>query len=135
METIVGLLFLLLPVIFKVIGKRLEQAGKVDQAKTARDIFEALGGGEDDVRWKETPLEEGEPVVFSELEVKPQPVPVMEPKVIPAAKAESFKVFAATKKAETPKVQPILMEEKEEKGEKIDPKKLVIYSEIMKTKF
>jgi hypothetical protein len=36
---------------------------------------------------------------------------------------------------EAPKAKPILMEEAEEKKDKIDPKKLVIYSEIMKTKF
>lgn len=118
METIIGLLFLLLPVIFKLIGKRLEQAGKVDQAKTVQEIIDALGGEKDDVQPESTFYEEGEPAVSPESEVKPRPIPARKPIVIPVAKA-----------------QPMLMEENEEKGEKIDPKKLVIYSEIMKTKF
>lgn len=124
METIIGLLFLLLPVIFKLIGKRLEQAGNVDQAKKMRDIYEAFGGDTEDKQEEFLPLEEGEPAEFSGFEVKVNPLPVQKPEVIPAVKI-----------AETPKVQPMLMEEKEEHKEKIDPKKLVIYSEIMKTKF
>lgn len=132
METIIGLLFLLLPVIFKLIGKRLEQAGNVDQAKKMRDIYEAFGGDTENEQEEILPVEkidvpsseEGEPVDFSNFEVKINPLPVKKPEVIPAVKI-----------AETPKVQPILMEETEEHKEKIDPKKLVIYSEIMKTKF
>ena len=38
METIIGLLFILLPVIFKLIGKRLEQAGKAESAGKIREI-------------------------------------------------------------------------------------------------
>ena len=43
METIIGLLFILLPVIFKLIGKKLEQSGHTGQAETIRKIAEALG--------------------------------------------------------------------------------------------
>ena len=124
METIIGLLFLLLPVIFKLIGKRLEQAGNVDQAKKMRDVYEAFGGETEEEQEEILPVEEGEPVEFSGFEVKVNPLPVKKPKVISVAKI-----------TETPKVQPVLMEEQEEPKEKIDPKKLVIYSEIMKTKF
>lgn len=132
METIIGLLFLLLPVIFRLIGKSLEQAGNVDQAKKMRDIYEAFGGDTENEQEEILPVEkidvpsseEGEPVDFSNFEVKVNPLPVKKPEVVPAVKI-----------AETLKTQPILMEDKEEQKEKIDPKKLVIYSEIMKTKF
>lgn len=124
METIIGLLFLLLPVMFKLIGKRLEQAGNVDQARKMRDIYEAFGGDTEGEQEDILPLEEGEPAEFSSFEVKANPLPIKKPEVISVAKI-----------AEIQKAQPILMEEKEDRKDKIDPKKLVIYSEIMKTKF
>ena len=124
METLIGMLFLLLPLVFKLIGKRLEQAGNVDQAKKMRDIYEAFGGDTENEQEEILPLEEGEPAEFPDFDVKVSPVPLKKPEVIPAVK-----IVGASK------AQPVLMEETEEQKEKIDPKKLVIYSEIMKTKF
>jgi hypothetical protein len=65
---------------------------------------------------------------------KPEPiVPVVEKKVEPAAQIHLWEVkegIPATKK------KPMLVEEApKKKREKIDPKKLVVYSEIMKPKF
>ena len=48
METIIGLLFILLPVIMKLIGKRLEQSGKAESAAKMRKIAQSLGGDEGD---------------------------------------------------------------------------------------
>lgn len=131
METIIGLLFLLLPVIFKLIGKRMEQSGNLDQAKKMRDIYEAFGGDTEERQEESLPVEEGEPIEFSDFEVEVKPLPV---KVTPVAEVRTIKA-APVLLEEAPKVKPILMEEKEEPEEKMDPKKLVIYSEIMKTKF
>ena len=63
------------------------------------------------------------------VEVKPLAV-----KVTPVAEFRPVKV-EPVRLEEAPKAKPVLMEEAEEKKDKIDPKKLVIYSEIMKTKF
>ena len=131
METIIGLLFLLLPVIFKLIGKRMEQSGNLDQAKKMRDIYEAFGGDTEERQEEILPVEEGEPIQFSDFEVEVKPLPV---NVTPVAEVRTIKA-APVRLEEAPKAKPILMEEAEEKKDKIDPKKLVIYSEIMKTKF
>jgi len=122
METIIGLLFILLPVIFKLIGKKLEQSGHTGQAETIRKIAEALG---DDAEAEYD--EEGQIVHLPEqLSAKPsvQPQPVVPVRVV----QEEGKQGIIRK--------PLLVEEKDEvEKEKIDPKKLVIYSEIMKPKF
>ena len=44
METIIGLLFILLPVIFMLIGKRFEQSGQQDKARKVREFAQALDG-------------------------------------------------------------------------------------------
>lgn len=122
METIIGLLFILLPVIFKLIGKKLELSGHTGQAETIRKIAEALG---DDAEAEYD--EEGQIVHLPEQSsAKPsvQPQPVVPVRVV----QEEGKQGIIRK--------PLLVEEKDEvEKEKIDPKKLVIYSEIMKPKF
>ena len=134
METIIGLLFILLPLIFKLIGKKLEQSGKSEAAGKVREFAEMFGGGDDnesagpDV--DSTPFEPEQPFVR-------QPEPVAEEVV------ENVTRQVEVKKPEPKKAQarrpekkkPILVEEEPKKGEKIDPKKLVIYSEIMKPKY
>ncbi len=98
METIIGLLVVLLPVIFKLIGNRLEKS------ELLTEILPPV---------EETPLVQEEPIIPRQSE----PAPIEE-----AVQAVGRK--------------PILQEEEpQKKGEKIDPKKLVIYSEIMKPKF
>ena len=126
METIIGLLFILLPVIFKLIGKKLEQSGKTDVSERMREIVEAMGEEFGDA--PEQSFEPAEPVQMKPVEeMKPVEMkPVFETK--PRVEVKPV--------AKKPKVKkPILVEEEKKKGEKIDPKKLVIYSEIMKPKF
>ena len=105
METIIGLLFILLPVILKLVGKRLEQS---------QHTTEILSFPEETSFVEEEPrsiiLEESvpEPVMPEPVKLEPQPL----------------------------SRKPMLEEEQQpKKEEKIDPKKLVIYSEIMKPKF
>ena len=109
METIIGLLFLLLPVIFKLIGKRMEQSGNLDQAKKMRDIYEAFGGDTEERQEEILPVEEGEPIQFSDFEVEVKPLPV---KVTPVAEVRTIKA-APVRLEEAPKAKPILMEEAE----------------------
>ena len=120
METIIGLLFILLPVILKLIGKKLEQSGKTGASETLREIVESMGEDND-----ESPIVEW----LKEEPKAPAVQPVARPEVRPTEN-----VKPAVKKKPKPKT-PILVEEEKKKGEKIDPKKLVIYSEIMKPKF
>lgn len=126
MEELIGLLIALAAVIFKAVGDRLEKSGKKPSAPvTPEDAPDT--GGLDVKGWILEALEEAagksdESEAVSDddgqiVEVKPvvvQPEPVR-----PAAKRKILQEDDTSVK----------------KGEKIDPKKLVIYSEIMKPKF
>jgi hypothetical protein len=105
MDSIIGLLFVLLPVILGLVGKKLEKSGK---------------GG-------------------AEILPKPHAMPV-------APKPQHEEGVSSVKKQRRPgtAVQPAVskqaapyavQEAKTVQKEKLDPKKLVIYSEIMKPKF
>lgn len=138
METIIGLLFILLPVIFKLIGKNFEQAGQTDKAGKMRELAEVFGSDDDSEagslkEWLERlnapDSAETEPVV----PVYTEPVPARQPEQVrtKAYRTEKTPVRPSVplKKASLPKDDAF------KKKEKIDPKKLVIYSEIMKPKF
>lgn len=128
METIIGLLFILLPVIFKLIGKRLEQAGKAEGAGKIREISKKyLDSDSEDTEFEDIRQwfnGNSEPVAQVPVEAPVMEMPVEE--AVPA-----FDILKKDKKS------PILLEEdsNKEKKEKIDPKKLVVYSEIMKPKY
>ena len=143
MEPIIGLLFILLPVILKLVGKRLAQSGQPEKAKKLQDLLDTVYDGKDDAKLKDE-LDDGLEVEYDDdgqivsvhpkMVWKPEPiVPVVEKKVEPAAQIHLWEVkegIPATKK------KPMLVEEApKKKREKIDPKKLVVYSEIMKPKF
>lgn len=140
METIIGLLFILLPFIFKVIGKRLETAGKEEQAGKIREFSKKYLESEsdeeamEDIRqWfnAEPATVEGESVSESAAE------PVVEGPVVPASRMTEEAVPVLKTQRKGKRKTPILLEEEteEKRKEKIDPKKLVIYSEIMKPKY
>ena len=48
METIITLLFILLPFIFKLIGKKFEQAGESEKAEKMREFADIFGKDDDD---------------------------------------------------------------------------------------
>ena len=161
MDVLIPLLFILLPFIFKLIGKKLEQAGNMDQAEKMRKIAKALGGNEDEEsnapKFFMEDNEDAEPdddVKYDDdgniTEVFPKPVvapPSPKPVTyyMPTDRVAPFftmtenverQTAPKTVQAQKPKAKPILLEEDtNERTEKIDPKKLVIYSEIMKPKF
>ena len=131
METIIGLLFILLPVIFKLIGKKLEQSGHTEAAGKVRDISEVFGADEDTF---ET-ASEAEDTSFV---VEPEKPVIEKPVVEKPVKSEPVMFENVTRQTKVSKPvvkKTILIEEEEKKTEKIDPKKLVIYSEIMKPKY
>lgn len=124
METIIGLLFILLPVIFKLIGNKLEQSGKTDGAEKMRKIAQSFGDDNDDpfADWVNDEAVQEEPVP-AVTEVR-QPLPA-EAEVKPVAMPKAVRQSRTILKEEKPA----------RKKEKIDPKKLVIYSEIMNPKY
>lgn len=130
METIVGLLFILLPVIFKLIEKKLQQSGTAAQQETVRQIKDLFEMEENDL------TDEIEDDVEPEIGdyVEPEPKFVVNPVIEFLEKVEPQVVKPAAP-AQKKRTAPILIEEKDnKKKEKIDPKKLVLYSEIMKPK-
>lgn len=132
METIIGLLFILLPVILKIIGKRLEQSGQPEKAKKLQDFLDTISSEEDDVDDEMEVEYDDDGQIISV-----HPKMIWEPEHVSTPAPEKTFVFES-KPAPAVKKQkkPVLMEETpKKKSEKIDPKKLVIYSEIMKPKF
>lgn len=136
METIIGLLFILLPVIFKFIGKRLEQSGQAEKADKLRKAADKMLGNDEEtveespfLDWlQEESADEGGRSVTEP--VKPAPI------VIPVPVEPQIHLWEAGARPVSKKKKPILEEDVPQKErEKIDPKKLVIYSEIMKPKF
>ena len=133
METIIGLLFILLPFIFKLIGKKLEKAGKSETADKMKKFAQYIGT--DDEQQEEVFTQEEhmtvDPVVEPVIPVVEPVVPVIEPVRMTVTENVQRQVPPAPKQTR----KPILFEEPEKKAEKIDPKKLVVYSEIMKPKY
>ena len=136
METIIGLLMILLPVAFKLIGKRLEQASKEQPPVVVREESPI----ED---WEQTlkeylgqqGVEEEKPSVVEEV----VPEPMAKDSVEAPAAFKAHVAPAASKpekqQRKTSKKAPILLEEEKKPKEKIDLKKLIVYSEIMKPKY
>ena len=122
METILGLLLILLPAIFKLVEKKLKASGKTEAADAMHEWTEIFGKEEDE---KEDDMADEmipepmrpEPVIIEPVVTRPAPV---QP-VRPVKRKTSSK--------------PMLVDEEPKKKEKIDPKKLVVYSEIMNPKF
>lgn len=130
METIIGLLFILLPIVFKLINRKFEQAGQTDKARQIKEIAEMFGAGESQDELDDL----DEPVIIEP--VKPEPVEVKAPEVpqVHLWKAEATPVVR--KPDIVRRKKPILEEtDSQKKREKIDPKKLIVYSEIMNRKY
>ena len=137
METIIGLLFVLLPVILKAIGKRLEQAGNEDKAGKIREFSKKYLDSESE----DQEFEDIRQWFNVENEEEPIPEPVVESveRQVPSSTfimtEETVSLHKTAKK--TKMNTPVLKEEdvSKDRKEKIDPKKMVIYSEIMKPKY
>ena len=120
-EILVGLAFVAVPAIFRWIGKSFEKAAGQQLPQTSLpDEFEQIFQELTDVQPEEQPEisvhrhEEPAPVVERPLVVEQKPTVVRKP-VKP--------------------VVPVKETDIRQKKEKIDPKKLVVYSEIMKPKY
>lgn len=137
MDTIIIVLFLLLPTIFGLIGKKFQAAaqdgtqptesgenGKGDLAETMKKLSEMFGMEEtagQDVNEDRFPMPD-EPVAVEPVSAGRPNTPAAT-EVQNRARAAAFRHHLAEQT-----VQP-------KHKETIDPKKLVIYSEIMKPKY
>ena len=126
MEEIIGLLVVVAVAIFKAVGKKLENAGTKPDEK-----FEPV----QEESMPEAPFFGPRPITVEQTPVAPKPVmpkPVMPKPAAPRVNPSTIEVVTR----QTAPKKPIL-EEPEQDGpkEKIDTKKLVLYSEIMKPKF
>ena len=132
METIIGLLFILLPVILKLIGKRLEQSGQPEKAKKLQDFLDTISSEEDEVDDEmEVEYDDDGQIISVHPKMIWEPEPVSTP-----APEKTFVFESKPAPAVKKQKKPVLVEETpKKKSEKIDPNKLVIYSEIMKPKF
>ena len=114
MDSIIGLLIVLIPVAFTLVGKKLEKAGEASAAATEDsptmpEVFPAVEALMDE---EEEPAQKEVPAVEEAVRVLPPKLPR---KASVPYKAKDDDVIS--------------------KKDPIDPKKLVIYSEIMKPKF
>ena len=123
METILGLLLILLPAIFKLVEKKLKASGKTEAAETIHEWSELFGKEEDE---NADVSEEMKPMQTSPEPLVSQTRP---------SHAKPVQHDTARVKAKKHVSKPKLEDADIKKKEKIDPKKLVIYSEIMKPKF
>ena len=125
MEEIIGLLVVLAIGIFKAVNKKFENAGKQPESPT--QPFGPFGSLD--------PFGSESEVFEPEVEpAAPKPVEEKKPAYVRPAAPKPSTIEVVERQTKTKK--PMLIEE-EEQGpkEKIDPKKLVLYSEIMTPKF
>jgi len=127
METILGLLLVLLPLVFKLVEKKLKASGKVETAEKVHEWAEMFGKDED---WEKDD-EDDTPSVQPAAPARP----VEAPQVVSLQQKTRPEPVKPAVMARMKAPKPAVVDDDTKKKEKIDPKKLVIYSEIMKPKF
>lgn len=132
MEELVGLLVAVAAIAFKLIGNRLEKSGQSGKSRKMRELADALEGNESPMNdWEHLGKalfgDDDEASVEAPVE---KPTPVVEAK--PAPKPRETSVFAKPAK---PRKELLENTDPQKDKDRIDTRKLVIYSEIMKPKF
>lgn len=122
MDEIITIVIVAAAIIFKVVGKKIGSAGSGDEVFPTIPVepdMMNVSDAEDDVEDIQDPFFRPSPVVdevvIEEVE-----------RVLPVTPVKPVEVKAQT---------PILEEEQPKQKERIDPKKLIVYSEIMKPKY
>lgn len=138
-DIIITVLALALGLGFKVIEKKLKSAGKPAKVGRFKELADLFGGEGAEVFPPVAPSEDPEEFpmgpVAPDAEQSRQ-VSVPEPVVIePVAPAPVVAPVEEAPRSVKPVNAPILQEEEPEQKERIDPKKLIVYSEIMKPKY
>ena len=137
--TIITLLVIVLGAAGPLIEKQLKKAGKVDQARKFRDIIQTVTGEEDE-KEDSTTARVPEQAAASAPVSASQAVPVSQestdtvqmqipPELLEGGYRSVKDIARERRQAAAESAAP------EKRGLEIDPKKLVVYSEIMKPKF
>ncbi len=147
LDILIPILFIVLPVVFKAIGNKLDSAGKSDKAGKFKKVAEAFEDEEDEdtlTGWLLEKMNQEEKPV-EPVSIDPEPVVIPKPAVAEINVMDYIDKPATVVKRQITRIPPrpnvkarpmmLIEDEPERKKEKIDPKKLVIYSEIMKPKF
>lgn len=131
MEELTGILFVVAAIILKVVEAKFKNAAKKDASQSQQRP----------VRPKVTYTTEEVPKWLRDLEqaeLDPEPEPV-EPKSVevqPVVQPVTISFEEAQKPIKPIKAKALNQQDEEKKtGEKIDPKKLIVYSEIMNRKY
>lgn len=130
-DIIITVLALAIGLGFKVIEKKLKSAGKPAKAGRFKELADLFGEEGAEVFPPVAPSRDPEEVEDGQA---PVPEPVAVPSVVKPVVAAPVPVEEAPRSVKPVEV-PILEEEEPEHKEKIDPKKLIVYSEIMKPKY
>ena len=120
------MIIVLLPVIFKLIGKKLEKS-----AAQSQETDEQHAPIED---WAEVLRRHIEAQQQQQEEARPA-APVQQQPVQQRVAEEGVPQTRRPDRTAPRRVKPILQEEEQRPKEKIDKKKLIMYSEIMKPKY
>ena len=123
MDGLITVLIIAAAIIFKVVGKNLKSAA-------GDEVFPHVPFEPEDVPSveEEEPVEEHKPLAVERRAVAEKPLFEEAQRALPAKPVQTK---PSVRKPEV----PILVEEESQEKEKIDPKKLVVYSEIMKPKY
>ena len=120
------MIIVLLPVIFKLIGKKLEKSAAQPQETDEQ----------------QAPIEDWAEVLRRHIEAQQQQqevarpaAPVQQQPVQQSVAEEGVPQTRRPDRTAPRRVKPILQEEEQRPKEKIDKKKLIMYSEIMKPKY
>ena len=133
MEELTGILFVVGAIVLKVIEAKFKKAAKqpapkAQPRKVFPEVTDRTGGLPKWLEDMERELRQVEPQLESP---GPQPEPVKPAPTITFEEAQKPMKKAPVKPAR----KPILKEEEKKTREKIDPKKLIVYSEIMNRKY
>jgi hypothetical protein len=129
MDGLITVLIIAAAIIFKVVGKNFKSAAGDEVFPHIPFEPEDLPSAEED-----DSVEVPRPQVVVKPQVVERPTVSEKPLFEEAQRALPAKQVQTKPSVRKPEV-PILVEEEPQEKEKIDPKKLVIYSEIMKPKY
>ena len=129
MDGLITVLIIAAAVIFKVVGKKFDSAA-------GDEVFPPIPFEPEDLpsAEEEEPVEAPKPRVVVKPQAVVKPAVSEKPFFEEAQRALPVKPVHAEPSVKKPQA-PILEEETPQEREKIDPKKLVVYSEIMKPKY
>lgn len=134
METLIGIIVAIVILIFKAVGKKMDDAARKAAPRPTQvpdwaEIFEQEYSNERPVPqiFKSEPEPEPEP------ELMPDPEPLFRPE--PVVAPEVVQTHTPLRKPQTASNIVTEASREEKKKEKIDPKKLIVYSEIMNRKY